>query len=195
MKKGYLAIVLIIMFIVLAISYKHLTALDEFAHAELFGNEFLTLFSWFGDTSTVFSIAIVMIVWQLVTRNWLGAFLVFSTVAGATLINQILKRVFERPRPEMVNQLESFSFPSGHSMMSVGYLLVLAYLIAQLTRNRIVKRIVYSWTFLLIACIGLSRIARGHHYLSDVLAGWSLAGAWVIGCIMLYEQGIKLKKD
>lgn len=194
MKKSYLGVGLLIVFTLLAINYERLTKLDEQGHALFFGNAFLEGFSWFGNTSTVVAIAVVMIIWQLIVRNWRGAVLVFVSVAGATLINQVLKRVFERPRPEMIDQLESFSFPSGHSMMSVGYLFVLAYLIAQLVVNRSIQRVVYGWTFLLVVCIGLSRIARGHHYVTDVFAGWSLASAWVIGCIMLYERALKRAK-
>lgn len=194
MKKSYLGVGLLIIFALLAVSYERLTKLDEKGHELLFGNAFLERFSVFGNTSTVVGIVVVMMIWQLVVRNWRGTVLIFASVAGATLINQVLKRVFERPRPYMVDQLESFSFPSAHSMMSVGYLLVLAYLIAQLVASRSMQRVVYGWVLLLVACIGLSRIAHGHHYVTDVLAGWSLAGAWVIGCIILYERTLKRVK-
>lgn len=187
MKKGYLAALLMIVFIALALSYEELTALDEFAHNALFGNEFLKMFTWFGNTSTVIGIAVVMIVWQLIIRNWRGAVLVLAGVGGATMINQLLKGLFERPRPEMIDQLESFSFPSGHAMMSVGYLFVLAYLMAKHIANRSMQRVLFSWVLLLVVCIGLSRIARGHHYITDILAGWCLAGAWVIACVIWYE--------
>lgn len=191
MKKEYLALVLLLIFVAFAASYNNLTALDELGHRLLFGNTFLKSFSWFGNTSTVVVLTIIIAVWRLVIRNWQGAVLVVVSVAGATGINQLLKRAFERPRPEMVDQLQSFTFPSGHSMMSVGYLLVLGYLVAQSLAKRSTKRVVYGLVLLLIACIGLSRIAYGHHYVTDILAGWSLAGAWVIGCIILYEKKIR----
>jgi len=191
LKKAYLAAGLLIIFIAFAVSYESLTDLDEFGYSLLFGNEFLKGFSWFGNTTTAFGIGVAMMIWQLFVRNWHGAIFALSSVAGATLINQALKRVFERPRPEMIDQLESFSFPSGHSMMSVGYLVVLAYLLAQYFSSRSIQWAIYIFAILLIACVGLSRIAYGYHYLTDVLAGWCLAGAWVVVCIIGYE---KIKK-
>lgn len=194
MKKGYVAIVLFALFVVLASSYESLTAVDEAAHNAFFGNEFLQLFTWFGNTSTVMVSGAAMLIWQLAVRQWRGALFVLAGVVGTTLINQAFKRLFERPRPEMVGQLESFSFPSGHAMMSVGYIIVLLYFMMQYVSNRAGQRILYSLGFVLLACVGLSRIAHGYHYFTDVLAGWSLAGAWMIGLIMMYERGMKKKE-
>ena len=193
MKKGYLAGILLLIFIVLALTYERLNKLDALGHTVFYGNTFFEAFYVLGNTKTVTIIGFIVLIWQLIIRNRRGAILVLLSVAGATVINQLLKNVFERPRPEMINQLESFSFPSGHSMMSVGYLILLAYLVIQHISRSYLKQFIFGLALLLVVCIGASRIAQGHHYLTDILAGWSLAGAWVIVCILWYEKKLGRK--
>ena len=55
------------------------------------------------------------------TRHTYRALFMAVAVGGATLLNIVLKLIFERPRPELWQQLiveHSFSFPSGHAMVS-----------------------------------------------------------------------------
>lgn len=188
MKKSTIGVVLIAVFILFAISYENLTELDRVGSALFLGNGVLKWFHLLGNTSVVIGITIIMLVWQLVGRNWWGAALVFGSVCGAAIINQLIKRVFERPRPEMVNQLESFSFPSAHSMLSVAYIVVLVYLLLEKVSKRAIQRVLIVLSSAFMVCVGLARVAQNHHYLTDVLAGWSLAGAWLALCLLIYEK-------
>ena len=92
-------------------------------------------------------------------------------------INQLLKRIIERPRPEGFRIVEElgYSFPSGHSMVSMAFYGFFIYLIYNKVQNRYIKWISISLLTLLIILIGISRIYLGVHYASDVLAGFLLS--------------------
>lgn len=91
--------------------------------------------------------------------------------------NQLLKRIVERPRPEGFRIVEElgYSFPSGHSMVSMAFYGFFIYLIYKKVKNNYIKWISISLLSLLIILIGISRIYLGVHYASDVLAGFLLS--------------------
>ena len=95
--------------------------------------------------------------------------------------NQLLKRIVERPRPEGFRIVEElgYSFPSGHSMVSMGFYGFFIYLIYKKVKNKYIKWISISLISLLILLIGISRIYIGVHYASDVLAGFVLSIAYL----------------
>lgn len=94
----------------------------------------------------------------------------------ATALNLILKNILQRPRPTEYRLIEEsgYSFPSGHSMISMafyGYLKISLIMILSI----------------LIVLIGVSRIYLGVHYTSDVLAGFLIS----ISYLIVYESCIK----
>ena len=93
------------------------------------------------------------------------------------------------PAPD-INQLVDvggFSFPSGHSFVAISFYGFLIYLVARYCRGRY-KYPLMLLLFLVIPCVGISRVYLGVHYSSDVLAGFSLGGAWLAFYIFLAEQ-------
>jgi len=114
--------------------------------------------------------------------------LVLLTVGAGNGINQLVKSLIERPRPDMLEQLSSFSFPSGHAMMGLLYVFTIAYIISELFMSQKTSITVWSIAVILVILMGLSRIASSHHYATDVLAGWSLGFTWFIICIYWYES-------
>lgn len=103
--------------------------------------------------------------------------------------NQLLKRIIERPRPQefqIVKEL-GYSFPSGHSMVSMAFYGFFIYLIYKKVKNKYVKWISIGLLSLLIILIGISRIYLGVHYASDVFAGFLLS----ISYLGLFTQIIK----
>ncbi len=110
--------------------------------------------------------------------------LVVATVGGA-LIDFGLKDLVARGRPNIVSHLmpaDSFSFPSGHSMMSMVVYLVLAVLLTPQLPDRRSRVYVVAVALFLTLIIGVSRVYLGVHYPSDVLGGWSLGLAWATLC-------------
>ncbi len=110
-----------------------------------------------------------------------GKLLVLNT-AIIFIINQILKVIFARPRPEGFRLIEQdgFSFPSGHSMVSMAFYGLIIYFIYKKINNKYLKWILISILSCLIILIGISRIYLGVHYASDVIGGFCFSIAYLV---------------
>ena len=109
---------------------------------------------------------------------------IIATVSGQ-LVSTILKRSFDRDRPDIVPHLShvyTSSFPSGHSMLSAVVYLTLGTLLARLAPGYGVKIYFISVALFLTMLIGISRVYMGVHYPTDVLAGWTAGLVWAILC-------------
>jgi undecaprenyl-diphosphatase len=132
--------------------------------------------------------AILAFIYLAMLGQWLSAKLLVLSLAGATIVNNLLKFGFDRPRPDFVAHLvevQSASFPSGHAMLSAIAYLSFGALLAGALPSRRAKVYVLSVAVLLTALIGISRVYLGVHWPSDVLAGWCLGAAWAIGFWLL----------
>jgi undecaprenyl-diphosphatase len=72
------------------------------------------------------------------------------------------------------------SFPSGHASISVALYALGFYLLFHAARSSRLKRLWLALAILFPLLIGFSRLYLGAHYLSDVLAGWSIGLWWSI---------------
>ena len=139
-----------------------------------------------GSSLVVSCIAVVFGLYLIWRRRlyWLAAFL--SSVYGGMLLNKILKYAFQRPRPHFDDpllSLNSYSFPSGHTMTATvlyGVLAAYFFTTTQDWRRRVVIILVASFLILLV---GFSRIYLGAHYLSDVLGAMAEGMAWLALCL------------
>jgi membrane-associated phospholipid phosphatase len=107
-------------------------------------------------------------------------------VPGGLILNVLLKYTFQRARPsfdEPLVSLATFSFPSGHtSGATVLYGVLAAWLVCR-CQGRVQQVLITVAALLMIALVALSRLYLGVHYLSDVLAGMAVGGAWLAVCI------------
>ena len=106
-------------------------------------------------------------------------------MAGALLLNQLLKLYFNRPRPaNAVLHTFGLSFPSGHAMLGLTFYGCLAWLLA-----RHFGRPGWAAPLLLWAgLIGLTRVCLHAHYATDVLAGFAGGAAWLV----VFRSGLQL---
>ena len=107
---------------------------------------------------------------------------IFSNLAIITILNQSLKRILQRPRPTEYRIIEEtgYSFPSGHSMISMAFYGYLIYLIYRYVENKYLKWILIRLLSVLICLIGISRIYLGVHYTSDVLGGFLISISYLV---------------
>ena len=103
---------------------------------------------------------------------------------------RILKYILQRPRPTEFRIIEEtgYSFPSGHSMVSLAFYGYLIYLIYKYINNKHLKRTLIIILSVLICIIGVSRIYLGVHYTSDVLGGFLISFAYLIIYIELVNK-------
>ncbi|WP_339174124.1 phosphatase PAP2 family protein [Solibacillus sp. FSL R5-0691] len=193
MKKitSIFALVTLLVFIIIALNFDtpSFEAFDIKIRSLLFGNSFIILFHNLGETKFIIVATVIMLLYlAFFKRDFRSVLFVLLTVGVGNGLNQLLKRIFARPRPELEDQLSSFSFPSGHAQISVMFFLTLAYLIVKWLKNKKWKFTTYTIMLILIFLIGLSRIAEGRHYATDVLAGWSIGYTWFIICVLWYES-------
>lgn len=110
-----------------------------------------------------------------------------------TPANQLLKYIIQRPRPteyRIINE-SGFSFPSGHSMVSMAFYGFLIYLVYHNVKNKYLKCSLCIGLSMLILTIGLSRIYLGVHYASDVIGGFTLSIAYLILYTKIVGKNIK----
>lgn len=118
-------------------------------------------------------------------------FITFDLV-GCTVINQTIKHIVRRPRPNVLRLVEEsgYSFPSGHSMISVAFYGLVIYLVYKNVNNKYLKWTLITLLSLLILTIGFSRIYVGVHYFTDVVGGFFLALAYLIVYIYIYNKKV-----
>lgn len=107
---------------------------------------------------------------------------IFTNLVIITVLNQSLKRILQRPRPTeyRIIQETGYSFPSGHSMISMAFYGYLIYLIYRYVKNKYIKWLSISLLSILICLIGISRICLGVHYTSDVLGGFLISISYLV---------------
>ena len=138
--------------------------------------------SLYGGPVTLVPLGLVLALAFLYRRWRRGALLVLITMAGAGLLNLLLKYVFARPRPTAYFDYPlptSNSFPSGHAFFAASFFGGLAALVTGRIRNRALRIAVWVTAALLSLLVGISRVYLGVHYPSDVLAGYAAAIIWV----------------
>ena len=139
--------------------------------------------SFVGSTISL-TIASTIVVVRLAIRK-LGreAKLFALTMLGAALLNTTLKLAFKRARPVPFFNLslpETYSFPSGHSLMSACFFGALAALLAAHIKSKRARAIIWIVATAMFLLIGLSRIYLGVHHTTDVIAGFTAALIWVL---------------
>ncbi|HUQ22914.1 MAG TPA: phosphatase PAP2 family protein [Gaiellaceae bacterium] len=150
------------------------------------GVDFFRVVTFFGSPAVGLAIAAVVCLALYRRGRVVDAALLPVVLGGAELLNLILKLSFHRARPEVAFvHLDTYSFPSGHAMISTAAYGALAYLAWSHVRTTHGRVLVGVGTALLLALIGFSRIYLGVHYLSDVLAGIAGGVFWLSVSIVL----------
>ncbi|SNB61718.1 undecaprenyl-diphosphatase [Arboricoccus pini] len=143
------------------------------------------------DLTSLGSIAVLCLLTTLVffylllIRRRALALLVAVALGGGLLAMPLLKRGFDRPRPNLVPHMVDVytqSFPSGHAMLSAIVYLTLGALVARAQKELGTAIFAIGAAILLTLLIGASRVYLAVHWPSDVLAGWAIGAAWALLC-------------
>ncbi|MBA3265073.1 MAG: phosphatase PAP2 family protein [Nocardioidaceae bacterium] len=109
-------------------------------------------------------------------RLWRTALWIATVGALNAVAWPLAKILVHRPRPDVLEQIHGYSFPSGHAAGIAGAMGVLVVLTLQ-SALRLHLRWGLAGLWLAIALlVGLDRVFVGAHNPSDVVAGWLLGG-------------------
>lgn len=136
-----------------------------------------------GSTKVLLVLGAIVVIAFLLAR-WRRETLRFLvTMGGAALLNRVLKLSFQRPRPQPYFDLvapASYSFPSGHALLSLCFYGAIAFVLAAHLRRSSQRMAVWLFIGALVLLVGISRIYLGVHYASDVIAGFTAAFIWLM---------------
>ena len=150
-----------------------------------------------GNVSTLLVVVLLTsaVLWR---KGWIAELqLLVLAGVGAEIITVGLKHGFQRDRPFFSDPLateSSYSFPSGHASVSLAVYGTLGFIAARHLGSRRAQFAVLAGTTVLVLLIGFSRLYLGVHFLSDVIAGYSLGIAWVALCVVLLQLRLRLKE-
>jgi undecaprenyl-diphosphatase len=131
-----------------------------------------------GDATVIIAVTLATLAWLAWRRNWRGMIYETAAVAIASLFTSLLKITLQQSRPHpLAPAALTFSFPSGHTAVSMALYGFLAIIVAWEASRRW-QLAVATAAGLLVAAIAFSRIYLGAHWLSDVLAGLAFGLAW-----------------
>jgi len=157
-----------------------------------FFDSFFVVITQLGGVFGIIILTTILLAFLLRRKLYQKALIVGATVAGAAVLNIVLKLIFERARPDLWEQLvveTSFSFPSGHAMITAALGLSLIF-ICWNTRFRWLA-VAFGSSFIIV--IGFSRLYLGVHYPTDILAGWVVSAAWLSTVVTIVNVNLLRK--
>lgn len=146
--------------------------------------------TFLGTGTVVVMIAAVAALFLALTRQRTAAALLLWSTIGAIALNNVLKLLFNRPRPQLFTwgtHVSTTSFPSGHAMSAAAIYGTVAFLAARLTRRRAVRLAIYAAAALIVVVVAATRVYLGVHYPTDVGAGMLVGLAWAAFCAAALE--------
>lgn len=139
--------------------------------------------SWLADLAVVAVLVLTVggVAWAR-SRRWHALWIPSLAGGGALAISATVKVITARARPPLSSALVDaygHAFPSGHALRALAVHGALAWLVTAGTRSRAVRVLAWAFASVLIAVVGFARMSLGVHWLTDVLAGYVLGGAWL----------------
>jgi len=147
------------------------------------------------ETPTIAALAALTVAGAaLAWRRWREPMLVAVAVAGEVLIFLTITLLVDRPRPP-VERLDvappTSSFPSGHTAAAVALYGAWALLAWQRSRSALPRGLLTLLAIAVPVAVALSRMYRGMHYPTDVLAGVLLGAGWLAVTVRGIRLGVR----
>lgn len=147
-----------------------------------------------GDKYFIASLVVIIGFILYILNHKTDAYMLVWNLVNIVILNKGIKYVVKRPRPaNMLIFKDGYSFPSGHSMLSIGIYGFLMFLVYKSNLKQSVKNILYVIFSMIILIVGFTRLYLGVHYPSDVIGGYLITAAYLILFITYIKKKIYLK--
>ncbi len=143
-----------------------------------------------GGTAILGFLTISAAAFLLLRGNRRTALILIVAVVGGTLLSMVFKDFFARPRPTLVpvqTEVLSYSFPSGHAMVSAVTYLTIGALLSRTQKRTAIKTYILILSVVLTLAVGFSRVYLGVHWPTDVLAGWLAGAVWALVVVFVAD--------
>jgi membrane-associated phospholipid phosphatase len=157
-------------------------------------NETSEVTTYVAETVTVVIVGLIAVLGaRIAWKRWREPLLVVAAVTGEVVIFLGVTLLVHRPRPR-VPHLDiappTSSFPSGHTAAAVALYGALALLASERFRRAVVRGLFAALAVAAPVLVGISRIYRGMHYATDVLAGALLGLVWLLVALKGVRLGV-----
>jgi membrane-associated phospholipid phosphatase len=149
-----------------------------------------------GDWQVIFTATLCLLFYLWYRRNNTHILITLVAMTGAGILDGSLKLAFHRARPDpfFIAKPSTYSFPSGHALISLCFYGLLAGTLTHDLRSKWQRGLVWTAAALFITLIGLSRVYLGVHWPSDVLAGYAAALIWM-GAVRVMALRLEAKQE
>lgn len=155
---------------------------------------FVQSFTLIGNAQGIIPLTMIIAgIFYYISRKWqVFLWIVFTILVGVGPVVDLIKNIIRRTRPSYVTHLVDqggYSFPSGHATGAILAWGTLAFLTWYYFKDKYPKMMPYliGFTFFMVVAISASRLYLGVHYLSDIIAGWSIGATWLILCLNYFN--------
>lgn len=155
---------------------------------------FVQSFTLIGNAQGIIPLTMIIAgIFYYISRKWqVFLWIVFTILVGVGPVVDLIKNIIRRTRPSYVTHLVDqggYSFPSGHATGAVLAWGTLAFLTWYYFKDKYPKMLPYlvGFTIFMVVAISASRLYLGVHYLSDIIAGWSIGATWLILCLNYFN--------
>lgn len=131
-------------------------------------------------------------------RSWTPLVLCVLAYGGASILTSSGKSLVGRARPPFEAAVPPFqlspSFPSGHTIFGVVVAGIVCYLFVHWFTSHAARVALVLVGVLYAVAMGLSRVYLGHHWLTDVAAGWLVGLGWLWVVMTLHRLWLTARR-
>lgn len=159
-------------------------------------NQLMNFASIIGSSEVILLVTVLIGLYFLIKRYWHHFFFFFVLSVGGVILNLTLKLLVKRARPDdevsfievfdYTFELQSYSFPSGHTMRATILFLFIIYLAIHGLKQTMVKTIAITASIVLLLLVALSRIMLDAHYATDIIGAIVISLAWFFLCLSFF---------